>query len=573
MQHREDNVVFDSRSPRKAMTRALVLGSVLAAGLLALSSAATREKTDQEDGPVVITVEGPIRGSVKNGVAVFLGIPYAAPPVGVLRWRPPQPVEYWRKPLDATDYANTCPQVTEFGVFAGPASVTEDCLYLNVFTSNLGQGGKTNPVLVWLHGGGNLNGESNDYDGSKLATGGPLGSPTVVVTLNYRLGLLGFIAHPALDKEGHPFGNYGILDQQAVLHWVQRNIKSFGGDPDRVTLAGQSAGAADTGANLLSPLAAGLFNRAILQSAPYVSSVVYAPLPLALTKGVGFAAAAGCSGQNAAAAACLRALPVARILQLQGTPNAEGPYITRVIVDGTVVPVAPETAYTAGRFNKMPVMGGSTQNEENFSNGLSEYFSGPPRVPITAKRYAASVTADVKSYYPSATAGAVLAEYPMANYPSAQVASSAVITDLIACQSRHVVHVLSKWVPVYQYEFNYQSAPYYFPDMPGFAPLAAHTIDIQFLFPNWHGGILGVNSRSFNARETKLSDQLVAAWTSFARTGNPNGSGNSPWPQFANQIDAPAILSQNIPSLGTFTDGQYAASHHCPFWDSLLGGL
>jgi len=125
------------------------------------------------------------------------------------------------------------------------------------------------------------------------------------------------------------------------------------------------------------------------------------------------------------------------------------------------------------------------------------------------------------------------------------------------------VHLLAKWVPVYQYEFNYQNAPYYFPDMPGFAALASHTIDIQFLFPGWHGGQLGVNSRALNARETALSDQLVAAWTNFARTGNPNGSGNSPWPKFTDQAGAPAVLSQNVPSLSTFTDAQYAANHHC----------
>jgi para-nitrobenzyl esterase len=124
---------------------------------------------------------------------------------------------------------------------------------------------------------------------------------------------------------------------------------------------------------------------------------------------------------------------------------------------------------------------------------------------------------------------------------------------------------------VYQYEFNYPGAPYYFPDMPGFVPLASHTIDIQFLFPNWHGGQLGVNSRSLNAQETKLSDQLVAAWTNFARTGNPNGSSNSPWPHFTNQAGAPAILSQNVPSSSTLTDAQFAANHHCAFWDPILG--
>jgi para-nitrobenzyl esterase len=562
-----ENYDLVSRSPRKAVTRALVLGAWLAAGVLATFSTMAQDENVREEGPVVRTAEGPVRGFVRSGVSVFLGIPYAAPPVGNLRWRPPQPVEHWDEPLDATHYANTCPQVTELGAFAGPSSITEDCLYLNVFTSNLGHSGQRNPVLVWIHGGGNVDGESNDYDGSKLATGGPSGSPTVVVTINYRLGLFGFLAHPALDNEDHPFGNYGILDIQTVLQWVQRNIEAFGGDPSRVALGGQSAGAVDTGANVLSPLAAGLFNRAIYQSNPS-SSLGYVPLSVALTDGMAFAVAAGCSGEDAATAACLRALSAARILQLQGTPNANGPYVAGAMVDGTIIPIAPETAYATGQFNRMPVMGGNTHDELTFFNAISEYFSGPPQVPMTAAQYVASVT----SAFPPATAAAVLAEYPLANYASPQLASSAEGTDfLLACRARHVVHLLAKWVPVYQYEFNYTGAPYYFPDMPGFVPLASHTIDIQFLFPGWHGGILGVNSRPLNAQEMQLSDQLVAAWTNFARTGNPNGPGNSPWPQFTDQAGAAAILSQNLPTSGTLTDAQFASNHHCAFWRPILG--
>jgi para-nitrobenzyl esterase len=125
-------------------------------------------------------------------------------------------------------------------------------------------------------------------------------------------------------------------------------------------------------------------------------------------------------------------------------------------------------------------------------------------------------------------------------------------------------------VPVYAYQFNYPGAPYYFPEMPGFTPYAAHTIDIQFLFVGWHGGNLGVNSRALNAQETALSDQMVAAWTNFARTGNPNGSGNSPWPRYTTQAGAPAVLSQNVPSSSTLTDAQFSANHQCDFWDTIL---
>jgi para-nitrobenzyl esterase len=239
---------------RSVFGTSALLGAVLAAGMVSAPLATVRAE-GQDGGPVVKTVEGPVRGLVNNGVYEFKGIPYAAPPTGELRWRPPQPVAHWQEPLDATSFANTCPQVTTLAVFASPASITEDCLYLNVFTTRLSGGGL--PVFVWIHGGGNVDGESNDYDGSKLATGGPSGTPVVVITLNYRLGLFGFLAHPALDAEGHLFANYGIMDIQAVLNWVQRNAARFGGNPKLVTLGGQSAGATDTGANMMSPLSAG----------------------------------------------------------------------------------------------------------------------------------------------------------------------------------------------------------------------------------------------------------------------------------------------------------------------------
>jgi para-nitrobenzyl esterase len=581
MKTHEKNVFASCAGP-KAMTRALLLGSLLASGVFSTAVRGDEGDDNRNDGPVVRTAEGPVRGFVEDGVYEFLGIPYAAPPVGPLRWMPPQPVAHWDEPRKATKFANTCPQVTELGAFAGPSSITENCLYLNVFTTQRGgddwrNGGEKrgNAVLVWIHGGGNVDGESNDYDAATLATGGPQGTPTVVVTLNYRLGLFGFLAHPALDNEGHPFANYGILDIQAVLKWVQRNIGAFGGDPTRVALGGQSAGAIDTGANLLSPFAKGLFNRAIFESAPVIGSAFYFSLSTGLTAGNGFATAADCSGTDAAAAACLRKLTTRRILQLSGTPNASGPYVTGAMIDGTIIPTAPETAYEMGQFNNMPIMGGNVQNELTFGNAITEYFSGPPQAPLTAAQY----EANINSAYPPATAAKVLAEYPVSSYPSPQLAYSAASTDpLLACQPRFVVHLWSRFVTVYQYEFNYQDAPYYFPHMPGFVPLASHTIDIQFLFQNWHGGQLGVNldqttgqPRELDPSETALSDQMIAFWTNFASTGNPNKSGNSPWPKFTSQSGAPAILSENLPSIGTFTDAQYAAEHHCAFWDPILG--
>jgi para-nitrobenzyl esterase len=547
--------------PRSVISKlVLLLGSGLVAGVLSSSVPAWE---GDDDGSVVWTKDGPVRGFERNGVHEFLGIPYAAPPVGELRWMPPQPPRAWERPLKATHFRNTCAQVTELGAFAGPSSTAEDCLYLNVFTSHLSRNQhELKPVLVWIHGGGNVDGESNDYDASKLATGGPDGVPTVVVTINYRLGIFGFFSNSIINAEGHLWGNYGILDQQAALRWVRANIAAFGGDPNKVTLGGQSAGARDTTANLMSPFSKGLFHRAILESYPEISWVTNAQM---LPRGDAFAAAAGCSD-----ASCLRNLSTARILQLQGTPNANGPYAQQVFPDGTIVPLQPGEAWKTGQFHHMPIMAGLVHDEGNFGLSITEYFSGPPQVALTAEQYMAM------------NSPKVLAEYPLTSYDNnPQLAQDRVSTDPIACTTLRVGRLLAPQVPTYMYEFTYQNAPYYFPQMPNpasptghFQPLAAHTIDIQFLFTGYHGGNLGVNldqttgqPRELEGKELTLSDQLVAAWTNFAATGNPNDSGPTVWPRFT--PGAPVFLAEDIP-LSTLTADHFATNHHCAFWDTVL---
>ena len=520
---------------------------------------------NKASAPTVSTTEGPVQGFVKNGVNTFLGIPYAAPPVGDLRWKPPQPPAHHAK-LDATEYANTCPQVTTLGAFAGPAVTTEDCLYLNIFTTST-KGAK--PVIVWIHGGANLDGESNDYDGSKLATGGPNGTPAVVVTINYRLGLFGILSHPALNSEGHEWGNYGIMDQQAVLRWVRDNIANFGGDPNNVTLGGQSAGAYDTSANLISPGAAGLFHRAIIQSFP---PSTWQTASAALNRGTQFAQDADCPGTGASAAECLRSLSAAQILQLQGTPNANnGSYLANIFVDGTTIPVQPNTAWGSGAYNKMPIMGGSTKDEGNFGLSITEYFSGNPKVfHPTAAEYVANTPAPI------------LAEYPLSDYGgNPQLAQNRVSTDRGKCAYLNSFKLMASTntSSLYLYDFTYQKAPYYFPQMPNvesanglFQPLAYHTADIQFLFPGYHGGNLGVNldqdtgqPRELEGSEITLSDQLVAAWTNFAKNGDPNGPSAPTWAAFVSGTGP--FLMQDTPN-STETEAQYRANYKCDFWDA-----
>jgi para-nitrobenzyl esterase len=622
----------------KYLSHCFVLGALLAAAVVA-TPALGDDDWDRDYGPVVNTAEGPVQGIVKHGVYEFLGIPYSAPPVGNLRWMPPQPVAHWRDRRDATKFGPSCSQAEELGVFAGPASVNEDCLFLNVFTTRLGQhdsSSKGLPVFVWIHGGGDVDGESTDYDGRKLATGGPLGTPTVVVTMNYRLGLFGFFAHPAIDAEGHLFGNYAVLDQQAVLRWVQRNAAAFGGDPSRVLLGGQSAGASNTGDNMLSPLAKGLFNRALYESAP-LSAVT--DISVYLPRGTAFSNAAAsaygrpdcASGTPSVVAACLRSLTVAQILQLNqnanqtsynGTTFGQGP-----MVDGTIIPHNAIYAWTTGQFNHMPTMGGNVQDEQNFSISNTEYFSGGfqggpiAQVPVDGPHlqtiinnsygptiFECSNIGGTCPTYPASTAAAVAAQYTPGSGVCAASLTPQQCYDLLGthpgvCRDRVVDAMWAQYQdnPVYEYEFNDQGAPWYYPKMPDttptglMTPLAAHTIDIQFLFPGWHGGALGVQGASqstgLSPEEETLSDELVAAWTYFAATGNPNsGGGNSPWPRFVDQsgtscsvrtgtgpvsyscpnMSIPLFLSEKVPALSTFTWSSFGAAHNCGFWDDVL---
>ncbi|VFU07313.1 carboxylesterase/lipase family protein [Methylocella tundrae] len=546
----------------------MALGLVVAAGALMAPMQA-----DAKNPLRVDTKEGPVRGFLKNGIAEFLGIPYAEPPVGDLRWMPPKKHAHWSNVLKATAFGPQCAQIVTLGLFAGPPNNNEDCLYLNVYSPNVDPAAREKlPVIVWIHGGGNVDGASDGYDGSKLAADGH----TVVVTINYRLSLLGWIAHPALDAEGHPFGNYGLLDQQMALKWVRRNIAEFGGDKNNVTLGGQSAGSLDTQANMVSPLAAGLFHRAIWESG------VQEPAPLAFAEahGTAFAVAAGCgSGADAATAKCLRSLTAAQIMNL----SVSGPYSTTngVIADGQILPAnGIRAAFKNGQFNHVPVISGSTHDEGNFGLAITEYGENP-RVPFTEADFVNLVKSTYTGNsgpagspppYPVGVVDKVLAHYPLYAYPTPQLAMDAVSTQgsvFFPCTTRQILKSIANQVPVYAYEFDDQTAPFYFPKMPGFQPLAYHTSDIQYLFPLWHGGADGI-PHPLNKMQQALSDQLVTAWTNFAWTGNPNGQGNSPWPRYRLQPNKAYYLSENIPVLSTMSDAEYAAANKCDFWDTIL---
>jgi len=330
-----------------------------AAAIVALSAGTHRT------APPRVTIDtGTLEGGVDSttGILVFRGIPYAAPPVGTLRWRPPRPAARWDGVRSARELAHNCMQGQPFGdINPFAAGVSEDCLYLNVWTSSLDTRAPRRPVMVWIHGGGFFAGFGGEerHNGARLARKG-----AVVVTLNYRLGPLGFLAHPALAAESprHATGNYGLLDQIAALQWVYRNIARFGGDPSRVMIFGESAGGMSVGSLIASPLAKGLFVRAILESGTGVGLGI-APKAAAQTAGVQFAESLGVHGSDASAARRLRAISADTLLAVAARGGQSGGPRFWPVVDGWVLPHPVDSALLRGSANLVPVIAGSNRDE------------------------------------------------------------------------------------------------------------------------------------------------------------------------------------------------------------------
>jgi para-nitrobenzyl esterase len=497
----------------------------------------------------VHTDKGAVTGSSSEDGRQFLGIPYAAPPVGVLRWKPPAPVAGWKQPRDATQFANNCPQfATPFGL----QSFNEDCLYLNVFTpSNKAKRkhhfGNHSPVMVWFHPGAFQFGEGDDYDPRKLVDQG-----VVVVTLNYRLGALGFLAHPALTAESatQSSGNYGLMDQQAALRWVQKNIARFGGDPRNVTIFGESAGGLSVHAHMVSPQSKGLFHRAIAQSAAY--SLTQPSLAAAESEGAAFATAVGCASQDAE---CLRALPVISVLTNQ-RPGALG-FVPNI--DTEVLPLSIGEAFSTGRFNRVPVIVGSTHDEYRFFVPLFfDFVSGP----VTPELYPIAIS--VLLNVPPTSVPAIMNAYPLSDYPSPSIALGALATDAVfACNMQTVADSVSKYVPTWVYEFNDDTAPQRYLPPASFPYGASHEAELQYLFDI----VTTLPNVSLNEDQEKLSSTMVTNWTNFAHTGNPNWlSLSAPaWFRY-NRTDYVQRLDSPRPEA--YSGSAFSNDHKCAFWSA-----
>jgi para-nitrobenzyl esterase len=478
----------------------------------------------------VTTADGKLRGQAAGGIDEFLGVPYAAPPVGPLRWRAPQPPAHWSGVRPATQYGAHCPQ---YGSKFGQGSTSENCLFLNVFAP--AGSNRSLPVMVWIHGGDLTAGESDDYNPAGLVRDG-----AIVVTINYRLGALGFLAHPALAAGGSS-GDYGLMDQQAALRWVQANIAGFGGNPRNVTIFGESAGGLSVLAQLTSPAARGLFAKAIVESGSY--SLLQPGLAAAEASGEAFATKAGCASQTAA---CLRRLPVRTILNDQG---AVGPN-----VDPAVLPQSIGTALADGDFSHVPVLNGTNHDEWRLFVAIFSAVTGP----VTAANYRSMIASTV-SVSP-AEAAAVAARYPLSRYASPAEALGAVGTDAIfACPALTIDEELSRFAPTFAYEFNDEhAAELFLPPVGGFSYGATHASEVQYLF--------ALSVTPYPGTLTSPQQQLAGAmrrdWTSFARQGSPASPGEPAWPRFRNATQQMMSL---IPPAPRVEDG-FAGGHQCAFW-------
>ena len=543
--------------PRTGRHRFFVaLSGVASLGLTVYASAAGVQSATGAVVPTaaVMTSSGPVVGARRGSLDWFLGIPYAAPPVGDLRWRPPTAPRKWAKPREATAFANWCTQVAPEG-FSKPI-LNEDCLYLNVVTPRdaLRKRSKR-AVIVWIHGGGLRQGRSNDYDPTLLVGKGNV----VFVSFDYRLNILGFLAHPELDKEGHDFANYGLMDQQFALSWVRRNIRAFGGDPGNVTLMGESSGGANVFNQLVSPTSAGLFNKAIIESGslwfgPFAPFYDGYSLQEAEKTGKAAAELMGCPAGSPVS--CMRSVPVE---QLAAIVRKLPPYSFGVVVDGTIITRRAHDAVLAGEFKRVPIINGSNHDEWTWVEGLHENAAGHPLDPAKMQENLRDTFGDV--------ADQVVSHYPVAAYDgSAGAASARAVTDgLFVCPLLAANRALAKFTQVWGYEFNDTQAPFPFRKA-SFPYGAAHTLEMRYLFKDYTGAVGEL--KPLSAGQRALSDAMIRYWTNFAKRGNPNSADDVAWPAIGAGDER--YLSLRPPRPELLAADRIDAVHQCgSLWSAL----
>ena len=467
-------------------------------------------------GPEVRIDSGRLASVTAAGVASWKGVPYAAPPVGAQRWREPQPVAPWDSVRAADAYGHDCMQ-EPFGGDAAPLGTppAEDCLFVNVWAPAPAPTGRL-PVMVWIHGGGFVNGGSSPsvYDGSSFARRG-----VVFVSLNHRLGRFGFFAHPALHREnpGGPLGNYGFLDQIAALRWVQRNVAAFGGDPGNVTIFGESAGGASVNTLLISPLARGLFHKAIVQSGggrarglmPMRAIRERGPNgePSAEAIGVAFASSVGVAGDDAAALAALRSLDAMRLVNGMNLMNQQPETFAGPMVDGQIVPEEVEAAFRAGRQARVPYVVGANDREFGFLP-LPPERTDSMLAGFGADKEAALAAFDPDKAGDKGEIGVRITSDQAMVEPARFLARATVVAGQ----------------PTWAYRFSYVAS-----SLRATSKGALHASEIPFALAT----VRAKYGEATTPEDLALASAMNGYWVAFARSGDPNGPGRPRWPAYS----------------------------------------
>jgi len=507
---------------------------------------------------IVDTREGPVAGQVFNGIAVFKGIPYAAAPAGPLRFRPPEPPGIRREPFKAFQYSPVCPQDESLGPAFG--SMGEDCLSLNIWAPE-NPSPDLHPVMVWIHGGGFATGEASNpiYSGDYLARKG-----VVLVTVNYRLNVLGFFAHPELSAESphHCSGNYGLMDQIFALQWVQKNIRLFGGNPDNVTLFGESAGGASVAALMSSPPAFRLFSRAIVQSGgnapPALRKLTEqnGPHASAESLGIKFARALGFTGGNVIEK--MRELPAQALSQswfkiIQNDITNVGIsgswMMNHLIVDGYVLQDSPSEIFRKGRQVNVPFLCGTTLDEGTFFQFL--VFLDKPDMD-RYQRYVERIF--------GAAADKILDHFKAADIREAERAVCGILESGFFCGARRLTRSMAKIQPkTFRYVFA-MPPKFFLYAIPGIDDWRQrfgcyHAAELPYVFHF-------MSLPGMQPEDIALSDQIIDYWVQFARGGDPNGGAAPLWPGYSLPEEKYLILSNPIGIGEGFKNGPCDVMDH-----------
>ncbi len=487
-----------------------VIGNILVICMVLIGCSFLAGCTQQESEPnVVKTDAGYVSGLQQDELRVFLGIPFAAPPIGELRWRPPAPVQPWDGVKETTQFSPACPQPAAADP-GGSLNMSEDCLYLNVWTPAKSADEKL-PVMIFFYGGafGKIAGSMPLYNGTDLAEKG-----VIIVTPNYRDGALGFLAHPELDNESpnNSSGNYGLLDQIAAMQWVHKNIGAFGGDPARVTIFGQSAGAESVLIHLVSPLSKGLYSQAISESGTFWTNgaeidALYSKAD-AEQLGETYAQSLGYSGPDAIAQ--MRKLSYQEIVNATPWPASPFQMVNskhfEPTIDGWVIPDSPDNLFLLHRENPVPLIIGTNENEGT-TLAADANMTVPEYKTFIGNRFGTETEE-------------VLAKYPANSTAEVQLRLEQIMTDYdFTDAAKFVAGSMADLEPnTYLYRYSYV--------LPGQPYGAFHGSEALLLF--------GVPIPRDQATDS-VADNLINLWTRFAKTGDPNGGVNVTWPQYTGE--------------------------------------